>query len=478
LNFIKRLQIENFQSHQKTVCVPAPCGQLTVITGPSDAGKTVILRALRWLLFNEPQGSDFIRVGASFARVTAEFASGHVVVRRRTKATNRYKIIAPGADGPQVFEGFGSSVPLEVREITGVRPVAIGDLNINLNLAEQLDGPFLGKSISAGARAKVLGKLAGTEEIDFAGKQLGTDLYRRNQDEKRLAGEAAALEKQIKGFDWLPGMEKKIEALETLIVKIRSTRERLMQLEHKRDKYNIAQENIYECNAKIERWRGIEQAEALASKTADNLQVKKNLVSVASNFWVCQKIMQASEGTIKYYADIPNAESLLLIIQRAVEKNGYLQALRTKQIATRIMSEQAKSILTRLESLTTAEPLLQGVIAKKQRKELLEALSAKWTAANAVVIGTQKQLDGLAGVDDAGISATRVTESQAQWVRLCALRDHHKNLLSKIDDVRGQAVLWENRVAELEGAYHDLLEDVGICPLCGQEIKSKVKEAV
>ena len=132
-----------------------------------------------------------------------------------------------------------------------------------------------------------------------------------------------------------------------------------------------------------------------------------------------------------------------------------------------------------LQGLGAVETLLQDVGGKERSRKMLEALSAKWTAANAVVIGTQKRLDGLAGIEDAGIKAAHVAETQAQWVKLCALRDRHKNLLSKIDDVRGQAVLWENRVAELQGAYHDLLESAGVCPLCGATLSEmKIKEAV
>ena len=222
---MKGLIVENFQSHQKTIIEFAPSGQLTILIGRSRSGKTAIIRALRWLLYNSPRGvsvpsaskvkqnevqdsdekSGYCRVGASFIRVTLEMEDGHTVVRERTAGTNRYRVIYPESEKREMLtlEGFGDSVPLEVQEITGVRPIKIGDTEINLNLSEQLDGPFLGsKSISAPARAKVLGKLAGTEEIDFAGKILGTDLHRRKRDKEGFEEDARGLDLKIAGYGW------------------------------------------------------------------------------------------------------------------------------------------------------------------------------------------------------------------------------------------------------------------------------------
>jgi exonuclease SbcC len=478
MNFIKRLEIENFQSHQKTVCMPAASGQLTVITGPSDTGKTVILRALRWLLFNEPQGSDFIRVGASFIRVTAEMESGHVVIRERTKATNRYKIIAPGDDGPQMFEGFGSSVPLEVREITGVRPVAIGDLNINLNLAEQLDGPFLGKSISAGARAKVLGKLAGTEEIDFAGKQLGTDLYRRNQDEKRLKSEVAGIEEEIKEYDWLPGAAKKIEALEKLAAEIKGTIETQSKLSRLKEQLFQVDEKVTAIQAVLYRWRNLEQAEKTLVDAIENKHSKEELIKLAVSYRSYQESILTCEKIITQHARLPKAEERLRAAQERSARAKLLHNLRAGFFAWQEIVRHNQGVLKKLEMLNTAETLLQDLGEKKRSQKMLKSLSSKWIVANAAVVGTQMLTERLSGVKEAGIKAAQVAECRAQWAVLSVLKIRCGSILNKIDAARGKAVLWENRVAELEGAYHDLFEDLNVCPLCGQEIKSKVKEAV
>ena len=149
---LKRVVIENFQCHKKTVIEPSLEG-LTVITGPTDHGKSAIVRAMKWLLYNRPLGTDFIRHGQTECKVTFEFADGTIVQRRRTTSLNQYYV------NGQLYEGFGNGVPLEVQQATGVYIYEVADQTLNLNVSEQLAGPFLGSSISAPLRARILGKL-------------------------------------------------------------------------------------------------------------------------------------------------------------------------------------------------------------------------------------------------------------------------------------------------------------------------------
>src|SRR5690625_4556947 len=104
MNTITRFTARNFQSHENSTIVPGPAGTLTVLTGGSDEGKSALLRALKWALYNQPHGDDFRRVGCDFVEVEVETDDG-TVVRRRTSATNRY--VANG----EVLEGFGNTVP-------------------------------------------------------------------------------------------------------------------------------------------------------------------------------------------------------------------------------------------------------------------------------------------------------------------------------------------------------------------------------
>ena len=130
-------------------------------------------------------------------------------------------------------------MPLEVRQITSVDEVEIGEgLTINLNMAEQLDAPFLGgKSTSGTARAKVLGNLPGTEEVDLAGKLLGTDLYRWRRDKE--SHEKAIIENKAKlqGYEYLPGLKAKVNKLTGIIAAVKADTERRDKLEQARQEY-------------------------------------------------------------------------------------------------------------------------------------------------------------------------------------------------------------------------------------------------
>ena len=52
MRYVRRITLENFQSHKHTEMEFGP--ELNVIVGPSDSGKSAIIRALKWVMYNEP----------------------------------------------------------------------------------------------------------------------------------------------------------------------------------------------------------------------------------------------------------------------------------------------------------------------------------------------------------------------------------------------------------------------------------------
>ena len=122
---LQKLKID-FQVHQNKVIRLDP--SVTVIIGPTDSGKSSIIRALRWLAVNKPQGDSFVPWNGNRTAKVKLFVDGRWVVRRKGKGVNSYSL-----DG-KTFKAFGSSnVPAEIAEL----------LNIGqINFARQHDNPF------------------------------------------------------------------------------------------------------------------------------------------------------------------------------------------------------------------------------------------------------------------------------------------------------------------------------------------------
>jgi exonuclease SbcC len=230
---IKKVKISNFQSHENTI-LDFEDG-LNVITGPSDQGKSAIIRAIKWALYNEPRGTEFIRYGMAGVKVEIEFSNGYRVVRERTKSKNRYIVFT--SDGSEtVFEGFGNDVPDEVVKAHGMPKVMLDkDYISNLNISEQIEGPFL-LSEPGSIRAKAIGRLTGMHIIDKAIRDCIVDIRRENQTRERLIKEMKIINKTLETYGDLDILKNKIDSVDnslTIIAGLLNKMSRLDALEKK-----------------------------------------------------------------------------------------------------------------------------------------------------------------------------------------------------------------------------------------------------
>ena len=149
-----KLTVENFQIHQKPKTVDIPEGETTYLEGDSDIGKSALMRAMRWLCENKPDGGSFVtfkQPRGTTSVVTLE-ADGRSVTRERGKSKNLYKL------DDETFEAFGRSVPEPIAKFLNLSPYAF-----------QLQGevPFLIGASPTDA-AKILSDACGLGVIDTA----------------------------------------------------------------------------------------------------------------------------------------------------------------------------------------------------------------------------------------------------------------------------------------------------------------------
>jgi predicted ATP-dependent endonuclease of OLD family len=64
---------------------------ITTIVGDNEAGKTTVIRALRWITHNRPSGEGFHTIGKHKTRVKV-FLDGRFATRTKSKTRNTYQL--------------------------------------------------------------------------------------------------------------------------------------------------------------------------------------------------------------------------------------------------------------------------------------------------------------------------------------------------------------------------------------------------
>lgn len=422
-NHLSKLIIHNFQSHRNTSLDFAPPGQLTVIVGPSDNGKTAIIRALKLLAYNSPQGTDYIRVGENDAQVQGIMADGSKVTRQRTRGgVNRY-ILESAEQQRQIFEGFGVSVPLEVQQLIGMSPITIGDMEFNLNLSEQLDGPFLGNGVPVTAKAKVLGKLSGVEEVDYANKTLGTDLYRMRREKEGIEARIKSLTEQIKGYDYLDELGALISVAEDAYNKIAAKQEKKEALLKAQVQLAAMHKAIQEEQKKVCRLQFVDTAQAMLDKAKTDCGEYDYVKRVADDLETAHEELSRVEAIIDKAKNIPAAMELLNKVTELVQKIKKLHELKVLFTGTLV---HINSIETKLERF-------------KQLDEVREELAA-------------------------------ITEKEARWQEVKKLYNEATSLQGKAKEAEINLSTATN-IIEVSGAQLiEVFKETKVCPTCGREL--------
>lgn len=204
---IDRLHVTNFQSLAEA---DIELGGLTVIVGPSNSGKSAVLRALKAVVRNVGSPSA-VRVGQSLFTSSVIF-DGTTVALERGKSASTYKVIA--ADGSEdVFAKAGRTVPEEVQRLIGL-PDPDGP---DLVFSSQIDPPFL-LSETGSTAAKMLGDLTNVSRLHAAAKEANRRRLESSKVHKiRTEDARGCFDKLQTEFADLPIKKKAlVEARETL----------------------------------------------------------------------------------------------------------------------------------------------------------------------------------------------------------------------------------------------------------------------
>lgn len=504
---INEIFVEGFQSHTNSHFNLG--NGLNVITGPSDSGKTAIIRAVRWVAFNEPQGEAFVNESVGHATVVIHLDNGIIISKHRRKGKTSYRIQTDPGDAGSVFEK--SEVPEEVKQLLGITKQTFGDFVTALNFAFQLEAPFL-ISETPSSGAKVLGKLAGTEAVDLAVKSVSKDTYAARQErllaEKEIERLAGNLLEYLDVDDKVQQL-KTAESLMEHIEELHKKKELLKEISHmytsRKQKYIAAWEiekrledvpvliQILEQTEKDQqrlqtlldlqkRYESLSTAKKTLTETLkqfDGLVEVSNLLQDSTKFEERYSLLSIlSQNYKKYSQALQNVQLQLgrltvvenidvVVIEEEVKKTDELNKLFVQHSVVKQRYEKTSMDVNRLSVPSGTSDQLQECETSIERLNQMHMLFQKYEVTHAQYMDYVSRVDRLSVPGEAEI---KVTEAERNVSRLVELNELLRNYMiwnQKVRHSTSTLELYEkhieNYTKELEETWN---EAGGVCPLC------------
>jgi DNA repair protein SbcC/Rad50 len=186
---IQKIKLQNFQNHEDTEVQFAP--GVNIIVGKSDSGKSAIIRALRWVIDNKPQGDGFRSHWGGDTQVSL-FVEDNEIRRLRTASKNEYHL------KDMVFKAMGNSLPEEITDAISMDSV---------NSQFQIDLPFL-FSESPGEVARYFNRIAGLDKIDSSLKEVQSRINNENRKIQHLQEDLEIQKIEVEKYRNLSNLQK------------------------------------------------------------------------------------------------------------------------------------------------------------------------------------------------------------------------------------------------------------------------------
>ncbi|WP_088105159.1 AAA family ATPase [Halalkalibacter urbisdiaboli] len=467
MNNIKAVRLENFQSHLDTF-LEFHDG-LNVLVGQSDSGKTAIIRGIRWVLFNQPRGTDFIRVGADFVRVTVVFQNGASIVRERTASKNRYIIRKPNEDD-LVLEGFGIHVPEEVIEVHGMNSLRIDrDHELFLHISQQLDGPFLLEQTGS-LRAKTIGRISGAHYLDMAIRDTSKDISQLQQRTKQGEMEVTQLTEQLEPYQFLTEAKKKINQADKLIESLAKKQRKMQLLQELKRSNRTIKEEIAKANEvllyvhTLEQWENnLERLQLLADRFLTLQRKKEHTTELNHSIHICQIWIDKT-------AHVTKADQLEISVRNRFEKWKGLSKISQQWLQVIQGEEQARRYMSLTDFVTSPRIMkLDQLTDREQKKEKLRTLDRQLKINLEENERVKRVHDSLEQLEQTKDIEGKVQQKLETYYRINQLHTHLTDLAQRMEEGSQFVKKQIQDQEQLEHDYQHILTKAGTCPTCGRD---------
>jgi DNA repair protein SbcC/Rad50 len=300
---IQSISLTNFQSHKSTLLNLDP--GVNVIIGPSDSGKSAIIRALRWVMENRPAGDEFRSdwAGKDYCEVGITL-DDHYIERIKGGSTNIYNLTPLMKDhfisGNQVetFQSFGQDVPPPISQA----------LNLStLNVQHQHDRPFL-LDDSPGQVARTLNAIVKLDKIDSTLTNVVTK-------KKQVANTLTGLEMRLADLEHSREQFPDLIAAESFVSELEQTQATLDQVHYTWNLLSDAQDQVKKITHALAQNKlpdGVEtKIDILWEKNKVITITKDTQAQLANTIWTIHSLRQGSPKHQQIISQAPQVELLL-----------------------------------------------------------------------------------------------------------------------------------------------------------------------
>jgi len=321
---IEKLRIKNFQRHERLDINFD--STVMAITGPTDTGKSSVIRALRWVAMNRPLGMSYIKDGCDRAEVAVK-VDGTIVKRSRAKGENSYQIKSNGER--RRFEAVGTDVPDDVQKILNLGPE---------NFQGQHD-PLFWFSLSGSEVAKSLNRIVDLTAIDEVASYLSKEVRTTKTMVEVLTRAEDAARLEVERLDFVDLLEEDYEKLSDLLKLNETLENEAKSLEEIIDRIErIQEEKEISTKAVNEAQKIIEAGDVVLSLNEEEEKLAAIIIQIGRNHALANQKVPDMDG-LKESMSLFNEGNTILdglykIVDSITTRMGEVDTLQEKQLAT------------------------------------------------------------------------------------------------------------------------------------------------
>ena len=238
---LSQIHLQNFESHKDTI-IDLHNGTNAII-GESDSGKSAILRALYWVVFNRPLGDDFRSFWGGDTSVKVTTSEGHEVIRIKGDKKNEYEIFN-AVDKTNKKLSNTQFIVEDIAKVLGLH---------NLNFQTQFDPHYLLPPVSSGEVARKLNEIVDLTIIDTSQYNINNALNSAKKEYENINQDIKKLQENKKELIWIKYAHQDLKEIEEL-------NNQYVCAQRKEEKITKVLYDMKETQLKIDKYQYLENA--------------------------------------------------------------------------------------------------------------------------------------------------------------------------------------------------------------------------